>query len=301
MIPKATLYSIFASGCLIANAAAVFNKKDKEADRRLPKHITEASGTMVSAAKSGFLWVLNDSGGGNELHLIESDGTSRGSVMVSGAKNIDWEDLAGYSCDGKNYLIVADIGDNNSKRKSCTLYVVQEPNLPANGKNLHGKIPLVRKIDFKWEGGPKDCEAVAVDPSSDTILLVSKRTVPPEVHVLPLQPTDKNPTTKKIGTMNVMAPGLSFVRLLSQPTGMDISSDWNRAVLLTYYGLFVFERKRQESWHDVFKSKSLNSIPHGLKQAEAVALSKNGKQVFALSEGKNAGFLMLDEVEQSTE
>jgi hypothetical protein len=264
-------------------------------DPRLPAHITEASGVAVSAVDNGFLWVVNDSGGSNEIHLIESNGTSRGSVKVKGAKNTDWEDLSGFSLDGENFLMIADTGDNSGKRDFCTLYIVREPTLPANGKPLDGEISLAWKIEFSWEGGPKDCEAVAIDAVRKKILLVSKRTSPPEVHELPLRPVNKKTVTKKVGTTQVIAPRLSFIKYGNQPTGMDISADGNRAVLVTYYGLFVFDRKKEEEWSEVFARKSLQPRAHGLTQAESVALSHDGQLIFTLSEGKKERILILEE------
>lgn len=287
----AALATIFLATSLLEAAEPVFRKTAME---RLPDHITEASGTTISPSEDEFLWVVNDSGGSNEIHLIESDGTPRGSVKVNGAKNIDWEDLAGFSLDGRNFLLIADAGDNNAKRDFCTLYIVREPDLPAEGKSLDHEIPLAWKIDFSWEGGPKDCEAVAIDPITKKILLISKRTTPPEVHELPLRPTEKMAITKKIGTTQVMAPSLSFIGYRNQPTAMDISANGARAVLLTYYGVFVFDRKNGESWSEVFEGKSLKPRPHGLPQAEAVAISHDGREIFTLSEGKEANMLVLE-------
>jgi len=293
---EAVLSIILLTVSLHATAEPAFRKKDMKPDPRLPDHITEASGAAVSGANKNFLWVVNDSGGSNEIHLIQSDGTSRGSVKVKAAKNRDWEDLAGFSSGGENFLMIADTGDNDSKRDFCTLYVVREPALPQDGKSLDEKIPLAWKIDFTWEGGPRDCESVAIDPTSEKILLVSKRTSPPEVHELPLRPNGKRTMTKKIGTVRVMAPSLSFIKYRNQPTGMDISVNGNRAVIVTYYGLFVFDRKKDETWSVAFAGKSLTSNPHGLPQAEAVALShNNGRLIFALSEGKGTKILALVE------
>lgn len=247
MKPRAVLITVLLASNLSSTADPFFREVDMTLKPRLPEHIAEASGATISAAGNGFLWVVNDSGGSNQIHLVERDGTSRGSVTVEGAHNHDWEDLAGFSLDGENFLMIADTGDNGSSRDFCTLYVVREPALPTDASSLDGEIPLAWKIDFSWEGGSKDCEAVAIDPISKKILLVSKRTSPPEVHELPLRPAAKELVTQKVGTIQVIPPRWSFIKYANQPTGMDISADGSRAVLVTYYGLFVFEREKSRN------------------------------------------------------
>lgn len=74
--------------------------------------IKEASGLAISPTDAAFMWVINDSGAAPELHLAGTDGTDRGKVTLKGVKNIDWEDLASFTLDGKPYLLVADTGDN---------------------------------------------------------------------------------------------------------------------------------------------------------------------------------------------
>lgn len=85
--------------------------------------IQEASGIAVSPKDSRFLWAINDSGGTAELHLFNTDGTERGQVKVTGANNLDWEDLASFTLDGKSWLLIADTGDNLGIRKTVTLQI----------------------------------------------------------------------------------------------------------------------------------------------------------------------------------
>ena len=96
--------------------------------------ITEASGLAISPTHPDFMWVINDSGGSPDIHLLGTDGSERGKLTVKGVKNIDWEDLASFTLDGNPYLLVADTGDNNAKRETRTFYILREPTLPAEGK-----------------------------------------------------------------------------------------------------------------------------------------------------------------------
>jgi hypothetical protein len=278
------------------NAEPAYRLQPRPA-KLLSPAITEASGLAGSPTDGDFLWIVNDSGGSNEIHLAGTDGKPRGTVSVDGAKNRDWEDLAAFTLEGKSYLLIADTGDNESKRDSVTLYIVREPDLPAEGKIISGKIPLEWKIDFTFTDGPRDCEAVAVDAREGKIILLSKRTDPPGVYELPLRP-GQHPVARKIGETETKATGFTVpVAFRNQPTGMDISADGKMAVVATYHGAFLFPRKPGEEWTDALARKPETLGPHGLAQAEAVAFAKDGKRIFAVSEKPNSPIASYSPVE----
>jgi hypothetical protein len=255
--------------------------------------ILEASGLAVSCADPNFLWVVNDSGAKPDIHLITTDGKSRGKLRVSDAANQDWEDLASFKLDGKNYLLVADTGDNAAARETCKLLIIREPSLPAERKNLEATANVAWQIEFQYEDGPRDCESVAVDTAAEKIILISKRTKPPEVYELPLRPTkkDKPLTAKKICKAEVKSPVGKAIPFGDQPCGLDISSDQSLAAIVTYYGIFIFPKKPTESWADAFSNKPITLKPHNLPQAESVAFSKDGKSIFTITEGKSSPIL----------
>ncbi len=282
---KAVFISIFLTAC--ASALEGFTLQPDPA-KILSADITEASGLAVSPRSDDFLWIINDSGGTPEIHLCNTDGTPRGSVKIKGVKNRDWEDLAAFVYEGQSYLLIADTGDNTSKRESVSLFIVREPALPADGKSVTGEIPLAWKIEFTLEDGPRDCEAVAVDPHERKIILVNKRTNPPVVYELPLRPTKKNPVAKRIGTTQTIAPALSFLPYRNQPTGLDISADGSMAAVTTYYGVFLFPKMKGQGWGEAFAAQPAWRGSHKLSQAESVAFSKDGKTIFCVSEGRNS-------------
>src|SRR6478609_5895090 len=189
-----------------------FTRIAETAKLRAPA-VTEASGLAISSADPHFMWMVNDSGGTTDIHLAGTDGTDRGKVTLKDVKNIDWEDLASFSLDGKNYLLVADTGDNASKRQSCILHILREPTLPAAEKNLESTAVPAWQIQFQYPGGPRDCEAVAVDAKAGKVILLSKRTNPPEVYELPLRPSGKGilQTAKKMGQTEVKSPAASLI------------------------------------------------------------------------------------------
>jgi len=251
--------------------------------------ICEASGMAVSRRDPSKLWIVNDSGSPAELHLVGTDGVDFGSITLQGLSNTDWEDLASFTLDGKHWLLVADTGDNDAKRPERTLWLLEEPAIPADAGKPSATCGVSRRIRFRFAGGPRDCESVAVDPSERKILLISKRTDPPEVHDLPLDPPAGQgiPTTRLLTTMRTNAPTAGLIPFRNQPTALDINADRSLAAVLTYYGVFLFRRESGESWSEAFAREPVILPPHMAAQAECLAFSNDGKVLHVLSEGRN--------------
>jgi hypothetical protein len=275
---------------LSACAAPADFMLQRETSKLRSPAITEASGMAASPSRSDLLWIVNDSGGTPDIHLAATDGTDHGKLTLKDTLNIDWEDLASFMLAGKSYLLVADTGDNASHRGSCVLHIVPEPVIPACGETLAVTRSPAWSIRFRYEDGPRDCEAVAVDVKAGTILLISKRTEPPAVYELPLRPADQRGTltARRIGTTAAKAPGSRLLRLFDQPTGLDISADGSLAAIVTYHGAFLFPRDETESWAQAFARTPVALQPHRLGQAEAVAFSVDGQSLRLVSEGKGS-------------
>ena len=91
--------------------------------------IIEASGMVASRKNPGVLWVHNDSGDSARVFALSYHGDLLASYNLTGASAVDWEDMAlGPGPDpGKEYLYLADIGDNRRKRSFVTIYRIPEP------------------------------------------------------------------------------------------------------------------------------------------------------------------------------
>src|SRR5262245_50818086 len=90
--------------------------------------IAELSGLVASRRRPGVLWAIEDSGNTASLVGLRADGTFLGRFPVTGAQNVDWEDVAIAGGD----VYAADIGDNMEARDSIVVYRVPEPD-PAAG------------------------------------------------------------------------------------------------------------------------------------------------------------------------
>ena len=82
--------------------------------------IVEASGLARSHYYDDRLWTLNDGGSSPALYAFFTDGRDAATVRLRGADNIDWEDLASFSLDGRHWLFVGEVGDNAAGRSFVT-------------------------------------------------------------------------------------------------------------------------------------------------------------------------------------
>jgi len=290
MKPLARLMLPAASAWLGA-CAAVEPDGARVADAR----VTEASGIAASPGRPELLWMLNDSGGAPELHLIEPTGAARGTLRVEGVRNVDWEDLASFRWRGRAWLLVGDIGDNAAIRKTVRLHLVAEPPLPETGR-LMATVRPEWTLEFRYQDGPRDCEGLAVDVAQESILLLSKRDRPPRLYRLPLaSPADGVAVATLLGEAVSPAPppGAWPHPFGHQPTALDIAPDGRSAALATYLGAYRIDRAPHESWAEAFAREPRLLARHGLAQAEALAFRRDGRSVVLSSEGAHPPLVVL--------
>ena len=219
-----------------------------------------------------------------------------GRVTIKDASNRDWEDLASFTLDGTPYLLVADIGDNKGDRKDVRFYVVEEPD---PGKK---KVDYAWRVDFSYPGGPRDAESVAIDVDNERVLILSKRDIPARLYSVPLRPdSKKRQKATRLGAVGSLPqPSRRDVEFALkkndwywQPTSMDISNDGTRAAVLTYGGVFLFEREPGMNWVD-----ALQGIPTVVsrtrnRRAEAVTFSAAGDALLIALEQRNSPLFRL--------
>lgn len=275
-------------GLLVACAGWAGEEPEAAPRRLVDPALREVSGMAVSPGDGAFLWLINDSGSPAVLHLADRLGRSRGEVSVEGVRNVDWEDLAAFRWQGRSWLLVGDIGDNNAVRDSLSLHLLAEPELPEGERSLGGSRAVTRTLEFRYPDGPRDCESLAVDARAGWIYLLSKRDPAPRLYRLPLSTRGVSGMLEAefLGETAVpSAEGLPFHPYGRQPTGLDISADGRTAVVLTYTGASVVHRRAGESWLEAFAEPWKSLGAHTLPQAEAVAIDRRAGRVLATSEG----------------
>ncbi len=260
--------------------------------------ITEASGMAPSRLDDNLLWILNDGGSGAMLFAADTTGRALARFTVKGAKNKDWEDLASFVKNGRSYLLIADVGDNDARRKHCTLYFVEEPVVETNRDSGKNAATVAWRTKFVYEDGPRDCESVAVDIANGRVLLLSKRESVPSLYSLPLgRPgDDSKKTATRVGKVPQIPPPTAK-DLLDDPihgaygsrnTAMDIAPDGGSALVLTYKCAYWYPRAEDETWEGALSKKPSRILFPKLWQAEAACFSQDGKSVFVTSENRPA-------------
>lgn len=258
--------------------------------------IDEVSGMARSGRHQDVFWVVNDDGP-SVLHAINASGRDLGQVTVKKASNRDWEDLAAFTHDGAPYLLVADIGDNDSQRKDVRLYIVEEPEAGADD------VAVAWRVEFTYPEGPRDAEAVAVDAAAREILVLTKRDVPARLYALPLRPdTDERIKARLLVDVDSLPqPSRQDIERAPatdnwhwQPTGMDLSPDGRRLVVLTYGGVYLYERPAGSGWTDALRQAPRVISATGNRQAESVAFDSSGSAIYITLEQRHAPLYRLE-------
>ena len=243
--------------------------------------IREASGLAQSLRGKDRLWVLNDGGSPPALYAVGTDGRLHGAVTVLGVENRDWEDLASFEHAGTAYLMIADIGDNTARHANLSLHIVPEPD-----PDSQTTVRVQRSIHFVYPDGPQDAEAIAVDAENGEVYVLTKRSIPAELYVLPLS-ASAPVIAARVATLDALPePTAEDVRLAPQrqdwhwqPTAMDFAADGSFASILTYRAAYHFQRVVGESWADAF-SGSPKIVPLGqVRDAEALCIAEDAVYV----------------------
>jgi len=288
-------FLLLLAGC--SNAEQPATLTFEVAGRLEDPKIREASGLARSQREPGVLWIINDSGSRELLHAVDLTGARLGETELKKSRNKDWEDLASFTLDGEPYLMVADIGDNDLRHKTRTLYFLKEPKA---GKN---KTTVDWEVRFKYPNGLRDAEAAAVDIDNERALVLSKRDIPPSLYELPLRvDDDKKITAKWLGTIDSLPnPSRRDVEFAPetkdwhwQPVGMDISQDNRAAVIMTYRAVYYYLRRPGQTWFEALNGQPIRIGLGNFSNAEAVAFADDRRTVMVTGENKNSLLLRVD-------
>jgi hypothetical protein len=251
-------------------------KPGRELCKLANQTIKESSGIACSRRTAGIFWTHNDSGYDARLYAFDKTGRDRGSCLLAGTVAFDWEDICSFTRNGKSYLLVGDIGNNGRNAGVQILYLIEEPVADPQRGVLAREVPVLQVINYAYPDDYHDCEALGLDPTSNTILLITKeRRMACNVYALPWP--ENNP--KKL-----FVPRLIATLKLPKVTAMDVTPDGHHAVVLTYGDAFEFTRGDGEDWAKAFSRRpSLIPLPP-LRQGEGICYGPDGKTLYLTSE-----------------
>ncbi|MHC4399490.1 MAG: SHD1 domain-containing protein [Planctomycetota bacterium] len=238
--------------------------------------VDESSGLACSRRRAGLFWTHNDSGDDARIYLFDTEGRDLGSCALKGVQAFDWEDLASFEADGKKHLLVCDVGNNGLAAAVQILYLVEEPPCDAEQGVTVRELPVVQTVYYSYEDDHRNCEAVAVDPTTKTLLFVTKeREAKCYAYALPWP--EGNPkkalVARRIGTLE-----------LPLVTSMDVSPDGRRAVVLTYGNAYEFVREEDEDWAAAFARPPRELVMPRRLQGETICYGLDGKTLYLTSE-----------------
>ena len=147
--------------------------------------LQESSGVAVSRSEPGLLWAFNDSGNLPFLFATDTSGTDRGSFVVTGATNEDWEAIALAPCGQSLCIYLADTGDNLERRRSVRLYRFAEPLAPAGTGAARRRTAMAQVLEVRYPGGARDVEAMFVDGKGDIYLITKGFLSPVRLYRVP--------------------------------------------------------------------------------------------------------------------
>lgn len=224
--------------------------------------LSEMSGLVASARDPGVLWSINDSGSLPRLYRMDEQGRSLGRVWVSGTWWTDTETLATWREGGQHWLLVGDVGDNRGRRDDVVVHALAEP---ARGDD---SARVAWSIRFRYPDGPRDAEGIAVDAAAGDLLVLSKRDNPVRLYRVPLSArhSDEVAMAEYLGS-----PPEGVID--GDVTGLDLDVAGRELMVLSYGGLYRWQRKPGEAWAAVL-ARAPQTIPMpALRKAEAMALS----------------------------
>jgi hypothetical protein len=183
----------------------------------LQVQLTEASGLAASRQFPGRLYHINDSGETGKFFITGIDGKDTRAVRIDGFEPEDTEALSLGPCPGKDSiscLYIGDIGDNDVKRKSIEIVVVDEV------RNFSQTVKPRSRLKLLYPDGPHDAESMAVHPNGDIYILTKENPAR-------LYKANPNALQQMLTPVTTLQPG-------GKPTDMAISDDGMRLLVLTY-------------------------------------------------------------------
>lgn len=249
------------------------------------KQMNESSGISASGIDSNIYYVHNDSGDTSRFFAITANGALKSAIYYKGDAKarlgvFDVEDIAvgPGPLKGKSYVYLGDIGDNYSDRKYITIYRIEEKASWLNGRPVNADaVP----VHLRYPDGPKDAEAMMIDPLEKLIYIVSKRKDTVGVYTTPLS-YKANDTLVMTRRSKLFFKGFKPFKWI---TAGDISKDGKHILLKSYQEIYYWERRDNETVWQAMQRKPFNPHYEEEKLGEAIAFGADGTGFYTTSEG----------------
>ncbi|WP_415926392.1 hypothetical protein PN836_007065 [Ningiella sp. W23] len=282
---------VFVTTSLAHSIYVLYSKKEISVDPKL----REISG--IEFDKYNRLWAINDGGDKPKLYRINSDGEIEKEILVSNAKNIDWEDMTQNKF---GHFFLGDFGNNDNNRKWLTIYKIENP-IDIKTDTTEAEIikftyPELGDAPVKANERNYDLEAF-IAHGRHLYLFTKNRTEPFDgvTNLYKVGDHAANFDAELIGSFKTC----TTIKTLCWITSAALSPDHKKLVLLDSTSLWLFEDFKGDN----FFSGSVYRIQLGIvTQKEAVTFYDQNTVVFTDEEfkgiGGNAYFINLEEADK---
>jgi hypothetical protein len=228
--------------------------------------ITESSGLVMSREDDDLAFTINDSGSEPVVYAVDiTSGDTVGTATLPG----DLSDTEALSIDGDGTLWVADTGDNERNRTNVALY-----SLPEFGRSDQGTVEATR-YPLTYPDGPRDVEALAIDPVNGEKFLLTKGLLGGEVYSVPDDLVADQPN--EVAVLDPSVPGVI--------TDAAFTVDGRYVVARDYSSAYVLD---PTTWETV-ESSRLPSVDQG----ETLATETGGRSYLVGSEGAGSDLIRI--------
>jgi hypothetical protein len=247
------------SAALAAQAGA-----EGEVQLRDPR-ISESSGLALSRAHPHTVWTANDSGDSARVFAVD---TRTGETVGVHTFEAPVRDVEAIAVTDRGRMLVADIGDNARSRDPVRVYSFNEPALGDTSGSA-------QSWELAYPDGPHDAEALAVDPVSGRIHVVTKATDGSAgIYALPATPSRRGANRL---TRVAAAPAL-----VTDAVYLD---DGSALAVRSYTTLALLDP-------DTWRATARQALP-AQPQGETLALAPGRRDLLVGSEGVGSRLLRI--------
>lgn len=245
--------------------------------------LNEISGIASGINNKGILWIHDDSGNESILYGINKQAQIKYQITLRNTNFYDAEDIAigpGPEPE-KNYIYLADIGDNNAVRQKLNIYRFEEPILLETDTIISLIIDDFDVLTYSYPDGPRDAETIMIDPIDKEIIIISKRET--NVNVYSAAIPDKGNHVLDFKNIAVLPYGNEGFASSGVVAG-DISRKGNELLIKTYGRIFWYKREANQTLADAFQTEPviLDYTPE--PQGEAICFDADDSGFYTISE-----------------
>jgi hypothetical protein len=286
-----TFIALFCVGSFIFISLSIYTLYSKKTLSVDPK-LKEISG--IEFDKKQNLWAINDGGDDPKLYRLNKQGNIEKEILVTNAKNIDWEDMTQNKF---GHFFLGDFGNNNNDRKWLTIYKIENP---IDIKSDTTQAEIIKFTYPEFDGSPikpdkKNFDLEAFVEFKRHLYLFTKNRTKPFDGITNVYKVGDHAANFKAELVDSFKTCTTLEKLC-WITSAALSPKRDKLVLLDSTSIWLFENFLD----DKFFSGDVSRIDLGIiTQKEAITFSDNNTVIFTDEEfngiGGNAYVIKLDQ------